>query len=181
MPKPTQRVISVFDDFDGARRAVERLLDVGFAPADVHVARGDQADLFVGRMRTEAAAAADREEQGDRGVLPALGHFMASILGVDTPQSHARTYLQAMLRGSSLVIVDVSDAARADLAGGISRELGAIDLDERIAQWRAAGWTGEEHGGGEREAGLDVRTPRASAEPLRERAMANDKPDRGKA
>lgn len=182
MQRATQRVISVFDDFASARRAVERLLEAGFPPADVHVARGDQADLFLGRMRTEAAAAADRQEEGDRGALPALGHFMASILGVDTPQSRARTYQQAMLRGSSLVLVDVGDAAQADLAGGIARELGAIDLDERIAQWRAAGWTDDQPDSDRSDVVNGERMlDRGRSEPTRDGAMARDAAGAGRA
>jgi uncharacterized protein (TIGR02271 family) len=148
-----QTVISAFDDYQGAERAVERLVEAGFSRGDVHIERGDQAELFSAEQARTTTGDGTRGEYENRGVLSSIGHFFTSLFGMDTPESDAHTYTEAVRRGSSVVVVDVNDEPQAERAVSIMQEMGAVDVDERANQWRAAGWSG-----GRMDAGRE-RTP----------------------
>lgn len=67
------------------------------------------------------------------GVLGALTH-----MGVD--EREARVYEEAVRRGHALVAVSVDDDG-APRAASMLRELGAFDIESRVAEWRRSGWT----------------------------------------
>lgn len=123
-------VISAFDDRQTAQRAVERLVDAGFARDDVHLqeptadAVADAVDAELGERTMHSA---EREVAFDRGVLSSYGHFFTSLFGLDHPSDHAQTYTEAVRGGSSVVVVDAPDDQRADQAMSLMRELGATD------------------------------------------------------
>jgi uncharacterized protein (TIGR02271 family) len=51
-------------------------------------------------------------------------------------------YAEALRRGSAVVVLDASDEASANRAKTILEQLGgAVDMDERAAQWQTEGWT----------------------------------------
>ncbi|HEY0171230.1 MAG TPA: YsnF/AvaK domain-containing protein [Pyrinomonadaceae bacterium] len=60
-------------------------------------------------------------------------------LGVEDDEAH--TYAEGLKRGGTLVTVN-ADESRADLAVGVMRRLGAVEIDKRAAQWREGGWQG---------------------------------------
>ncbi|MES3003133.1 MAG: hypothetical protein V4787_20750 [Pseudomonadota bacterium] len=148
-----QTLISVFDDRATARRAIERLVEAGFARSELHLqepdevrpetttasAESDAQDRAVGRM---AMNSAEREVAVDRGVLESIGHFFTSLMGKDHKR-HAGAYSEAMRRGSSVVVVDAKDDHEAETAAAMLHQLGAVDVNDRAEQWRADGWDGE--------------------------------------
>lgn len=133
-----QTVISVFDDYQTAQRAVEHLVDAGFDRDDVHVQQGGSIQ-GAGATTTSTSYTSDEE---DRGVLSSIGHFFASLFGQDNPSGHSGTYAEAVKRGSSVVVVDAQDEQQAERASNLMHELGAVDVDERSRAWRQEGWTG---------------------------------------
>jgi uncharacterized protein (TIGR02271 family) len=60
-------------------------------------------------------------------------------LGVEDDEAH--TYAEGLKRGGTLVTVNADDQ-RADLAVGVMRRLGAVEIDKRAAEWREGGWRG---------------------------------------
>ena len=60
-------------------------------------------------------------------------------LGVEDDEAH--TYAEGLKRGGTLVTVNTDDH-RSDLAVGVMRRLGAVEIDKRAAEWREDGWRG---------------------------------------
>jgi hypothetical protein len=137
MPK----VISAFDDHENARRAVDRLVQAGFPRA--HIARGGESDLFTSTAAPLTWPGHDRgHPHEEQGVLSSIGHALASVFGMDTPDEETRAYLEAIRRGHSVVVVEWTDDAGVQRARQIMREAGAIDINERARQWHAS-WSGD--------------------------------------
>jgi hypothetical protein len=148
-----QTLISVFDDRATARRAIERLVETGFARSELHLqepegldadsamasAASDAQDRAVGDM---AMNSAEREVAVDRGVLESIGNFFASLMGKDHHR-HAGAYSEAVRRGKSVVVVDAKDDHEAETAAAMLHQLGAVDVNDHAEQWRKDGWDGE--------------------------------------
>jgi hypothetical protein len=127
-----QTLISVFDSRSAARKAVDRLIQSGFAPDDVKV--------------HEAAEPSQRQlleiEQNDRGVFDSLGHFLVSIFGEDDGRKAADSYAGAAQRGHSVVIVDARNDNEAESAAVTLHECGALEVDDRETAGGAASLPG---------------------------------------
>jgi hypothetical protein len=152
-----QTLISVFDDRQSARRAVEKLVADGFSRRDVHLQEPPAAGVPDAQAEMRAAAEEDRQNRElgeltmhtperevavDRGVLEAIGHFFTSLMGKDH-QRHAGRYSEAVKRGCCVVAVDAKDDAQAEHAAMLLHECGAVDVDDRAQQWKREGWEGE--------------------------------------
>jgi len=122
-----QTLISTFDDAELARRAVERLVQLGFDRDDVHLQPG------------QAAGAVEHQ-----GLLHGIARFFGALFGSDAA-GDARRYAEAVRRGSAVVAVDVHDADDAGRAVQALDELGGqVDLAPRAAQGRREGAMGSE-------------------------------------
>jgi hypothetical protein len=142
-----QTVISAFDDYHTAQRAVERMVDAGFDRDDVHVqGMSTGASGMAGSTGSTTTAGAPECRDEDRGILSSIGHFFASLFGQDgdVRMGPAGTYAEAVKRGGSVVLVDVQTEDQADRAARLMHEMGAVDVDERAQRWRQTGWTGYE-------------------------------------
>ena len=130
-----QTVIGAFDTQDQAQQAKERLIRDGFDRDDVCIEPGDGTTTTT-TTRT-GAMRDDNEPQGK------IGHFFAELFGTsDLHRHHSETYQEAVRRGSYVVVVDAEDDSRAEKAATCLREAGAMNVDERMQQWRNEGWTG---------------------------------------
>lgn len=69
------------------------------------------------------------------------GGLIGGLTDLGVSKSHAEYYAETVRRGGALVTVRV-DAGRVDEAESIMRRNGAIDIDDRVAQWQTSGWTG---------------------------------------
>jgi hypothetical protein len=133
-----QTLISVFKDRGDVRRAVQRLLQDGFAQDDLHLkesgevraerTEADPKDLEAGDA---AMASAEREVAVDRNVLDSLGHFFVSLFGQDRGEKHADTYGREMRRGNSVLVVDARNDQEAESAAVILHDCGAVDVDDQ--------------------------------------------------
>jgi stress response protein YsnF len=141
-----QTVISAFDDYQTAQRAVERLVDAGFDRDDVHVQQGMSSGPSSATGGTSNTGSGTVYQDEDRGILSSIGHFFASLFGQDDDvrTGQAGTYAEAVKRGSSVVVVDAQTEEQAERAANLMQEMGAVDVDERAHQWRQTGWTGYE-------------------------------------
>jgi uncharacterized protein (TIGR02271 family) len=119
----------VFDDYDGAERAREQLAGAGFRLEAMQVtpersAWGTGDSTYGGRAK---------EAGGLRG-------FFASLFGSD--EESPDHYSEAVRRGSVVLTLEVADDDEIERATPILEQAGAIDVDERIERWKAAGYTG---------------------------------------
>ncbi|HWI82478.1 hypothetical protein [Ramlibacter sp.] len=167
-------VLSAFDDREAARRAVERLVQEGFARDDVHLHGSAAADQADDRLSSRALASPEREVAVGPHAMSALDHFFDRLLGRTQHRSHAATYAEAVRRGSSVVVVDTHSEQEAEQAAALLQQLGPCDLAERVEQWRADGWSVDAAGEQRLEGGGVVRwrsvqvLHRQSEPPLRE-------------
>ncbi|MGH8490699.1 MAG: hypothetical protein ACREXS_18005 [Gammaproteobacteria bacterium] len=67
------------------------------------------------------------------------GGFASAIGTLGVPEDRAGRYAEAMRRGGTLVSVRIAED-RAKEATEIMQRHGAVDIDKRTAEWRAAGW-----------------------------------------
>ena len=51
-------------------------------------------------------------------------------------------YHEAVRRGSVLLTVEVGDESQTDVVRAALNDAGAVDIDERVAQWRSSGYSG---------------------------------------
>ena len=132
-----QTVVGVFDRHDAARRAAAQLQDSGFGPDSVHVTEEPGMPGSGGAL-TEKSAPPSRDEGG---LFAGLRSFFAEVFGAGPePHGHLDEYAEAVRRGGAVVKVDIDDDARIDAARSAMVAAGAVDIEERVAEWRRGGW-----------------------------------------
>jgi hypothetical protein len=122
-------VIAVFDEPEDARQAVEAVKARGFDASAVH-RRQDG-----GPVDAEVIPPAAEIESGP---LSGLLDRLSSLFGVDAP--HLAHYQEAVRRGGSVVQVDAADEAQAAAARDALLAVGAVNIDDRVAEWERTGW-----------------------------------------
>jgi hypothetical protein len=70
------------------------------------------------------------------------GGLIGGLTQLGIPEEQAQHYAESVRRGGALVTVVKLEDREAERAAQIMRGHGAVDIDERAAQWRAGGWTG---------------------------------------
>jgi uncharacterized protein (TIGR02271 family) len=119
----------VFDDYDDAERARERLISSGFRNEAIQVT-----------PERSAWGTGDSTYGGRAAQAGGLRGFFASLFGSDE-ESYGH-YSEAVRRGSVVLSVEVANDGEIAQATRILEEGGAIDVDQRIEHWKAAGYTG---------------------------------------
>jgi len=151
-----QTVIGVFDDRSTAESAVSRLSETGFDREDIHLEPAGSTDTLnagttMGSTSSSTASTSSdsmgrRSGNDEKGVMESIGDFFENLFGgSDDSQpgrAHDDRYSEAVRRGSYVVVVDARDEDDAERASELLHELGAVDVDERVDQWRSTGWTG---------------------------------------
>ena len=74
------------------------------------------------------------------GIGATAGGLIGALTDLGVPEEEAHYYAEGVRRGGALVTVDAADDM-ADRAADIMQRYGAVDLDERAAQWRQSGWS----------------------------------------
>lgn len=120
----TNTVVGIFDEYEDAVAARDKLMDAGIDTDSIQVAseRGEQ---YV-----------QEPEQPDR------RGFFARLFGLGDSDENAGHYAEAVRRGSTAVTVTVDDDIRVETVSRVLDECGAIDVDERVDRWRQSGYTG---------------------------------------
>jgi uncharacterized protein (TIGR02271 family) len=65
-----------------------------------------------------------------------------AFFGDDDAPEEVGHYHESLRRGHALLSVDVNDDARVDAVRAALNSAGAIDIDERVAQWKSSGYNG---------------------------------------
>src|SRR5215212_1046324 len=75
------------------------------------------------------------------GIGAAAGGLVEGLTRLGVEDDDADTYAEGLKRGGTLVTVNTDDH-HANLAVGVMRRLGAVEIDKRAAEWREGGWQG---------------------------------------
>ncbi len=73
------------------------------------------------------------------GIGAAAGGLVGALVGAGVPEEDANFYSEGVRRGGTLVTVNAGDDMAQD-AYDIMQRHGAVDIDERGAQWKQSGW-----------------------------------------
>ena len=119
----------VFDDYDDAERARERLASAGFRREAIQVT-----------PERSAWGTGDATHGGRAAQSGGLRGFFSSLFGTD--DESPGHYSEAVRRGSMVVTVEIDDDSQISRATEILEDCGALDVDERVEHWKAAGYTG---------------------------------------
>jgi hypothetical protein len=122
------------------------------------------------------------------GIGAATGGILATLGNLGVPEQDTHDYAEALRRGGTLVVVR-ADEATAGRAAEIMNRHAVVDIAERAAHWRTAGWPGFDPAAApctleqlraEREVYASRRDPRAG-EPVTEPGLrgARDRAGRG--
>jgi hypothetical protein len=76
------------------------------------------------------------------GVGALTGGLMGSLTRLGVPEQQAHYYAEAVRRGGILVSVAADSEAQVEKAHTILMRHGAVDIEERAAQWKKQGWKG---------------------------------------
>jgi uncharacterized protein (TIGR02271 family) len=122
-------LVALYDTGTDAERVVHELMADGFARNDIHLALND----------TQSRATQGSTVQGDAAYTGATLLETLADLGAPADETHA--YAEGVRRGGALVVVE-SDDDQAERGMAILHRLHPVNIHERTAQWRQAGWTG---------------------------------------
>src|ERR1700733_3957747 len=101
----TQVLVSVFDSFQEAEQAAERLVQGGLDRADIELHASGQTDA-----EAERSVLADQgvsSEPHEAGVFGKIEHFFGSIFGSDDRPLEVGHFQEAVRRGGALLTVNV--------------------------------------------------------------------------
>ena len=122
-----QTVVGVFDHFSSAQQAADLLKQRGIAASDIQVTEADE----VGQSNRQP-------EQQETSLLDRIRNFFSGTTDDDDEMS---AYSEAVRRGGAVVKVQVDDEPEIELAREALESAGAVDIDERMSEWRADGWS----------------------------------------
>ncbi|RYE98090.1 MAG: hypothetical protein EOO77_37870 [Oxalobacteraceae bacterium] len=125
-----QTIVGMFDTTAAANRAVQALSAEGYG--------SDRVKLTTLPPQTGGSVGTPATEDGFFG---AVGHFFSSIFG-DDDADRTGSYSEAVRRGHSVVTVDVHSDDEVEAVSNVLDNEGAVDIDERAAQWKSEGALG---------------------------------------
>lgn len=119
-------LVGVFDTLSDADKARQKLIDTGFDKQSIRV----DADAASGTPARRVDA--DRDDEPG-----AISRFFSNLFGSD---DDASDYTEAVRRGGAVLTVTLADDERADEVSELLEDCGAVDVDERVEQWKATGY-----------------------------------------
>ena len=139
-------VIGVFDDATEAQQAVEKLVDGGFsrsnidlsAQTDAYTGTGDVTDgkLIPDRHKNTSGTTTEEIVDDTKDVGSSIGGFFSSLFGDDNDD---RNKYSRVADNGSVVTVHAQTDDEAERAADILDDAGAVDVNERAAQYGYGG------------------------------------------
>lgn len=142
-------VVGLIESRSEAERVVHDLMSEGFPRERIHVVAGE--------------AEPEETESGFRGLLVKLGLLESQRKNLGLPAEHVGYYSEGVRRGGYLVTVD-ADEAKVDQAVDVLEDHGAVNIEERAAEWQKSGWSNP--AAAMRAAAGTGRTTQPSASPI---------------
>jgi len=131
-------IVGIFDDFTEAQAAVKKLSKAGVKQGDIHIVRNEPA----GKSYTTYGGANSTDYTTGTSIGDKVSDFFGNLFDGDDDSSlrdERDLYAESVGRGSVAVAVKVEDKI-VDKAADILNDGGAVDVDRRAAQYRAAGY-----------------------------------------
>jgi hypothetical protein len=189
-------VVGLIDNSSEAQKVVDELLNSGFDRKHIGVIssevlteaasaiRGASAGIAIGGIAGMLLAAAAIAIPGIGPALvagPALTLLAGTTIGAlaggligglrsrGVPEDEAHFYAEGVSRGGTLITVNAENDELAARAVEIMKRHGAVDMEERVAEWKNQGWSGryEDRGAAARAARKQRdAVPGGAAQPL---------------
>jgi uncharacterized protein (TIGR02271 family) len=128
-------LVAVFDSKDHAQSALNDLASSGFSQSDIHINAVQQGSMTETDPSISASSYADHQSMGEK-----VKSFFHHMFGRNEDAPHADIYSEAVNRGSHVLTIDTRDDDQLNRATDILNQHHPIDVDDRVAQWRSAGW-----------------------------------------
>ena len=125
-------IIGVYDDRQDAALANATLQKQGIAQSQIRMVRPE--DMQAGRTRSDY-------QDEDLTFGEQISAFFSSLFGGDDEEVLGPRYLEAVRRGSTLVVVDVDEEKEVQVVERVMSEHRTVDIDQRDASWRKQGWS----------------------------------------
>jgi uncharacterized protein (TIGR02271 family) len=116
----SRKIIAVFDSREAAQSAQANLIEAGLDPERISVTDQGSSEL----------TAQTQEHRGS---------FWAHVKEMFMPDNDRATLEESLRRGGCVLVASVEEA-RVDEAIARLETAGAVDLEQRETEWRAAGW-----------------------------------------
>jgi uncharacterized protein (TIGR02271 family) len=145
----TQTLIGLFNTFDAAQNAADRLTQEGIPRSDINIHAQDDATVAQDDSFGSADPDTTRDVVADRPTSETrehasggIAHFFKRLFGDDDAPEEMDHYHESIRRGHALLSVDVADESQVDGVRAALNDAGALDIDERVAQWKSSGYSG---------------------------------------
>lgn len=143
-------VVGIFDDKTEARRAMEELIRDGFVQENIDLSEANYAGDTS--TTTSDTAATTNQSAGD-----GISNFFSNLFSDDEAQ--ARSYTNVARDADAILTVQADSQERAREVAAIFDRNGAIDVDNRAAQYNQQQFTGQEtHGAVDTQQNVSGRT-----------------------
>lgn len=134
----TTTLVGIFDDYARAQKAVGELTAAGVKQGAIQIVRNEPA----GKSYTTYGGPNSKDYTTGTSIGDKVSDFFGNLFDGDDDASvrqESEIYAESVRRGSVAVAVRVEDGT-ADEAADILNNNGAVDVDRRAAQYRAAGY-----------------------------------------
>lgn len=130
----TTTLIGIFDDYAQAQKVVQELSKAGIKQGDIQIAKNDHPNGYATYGGAKSKDYTTSTSIGDK-----IGGFFENLFGADVDEDERDIYAESVRRGSTVVTARVEDQMVNRAADMMSRG-GAVDVDRRAAQYKAAGY-----------------------------------------
>ena len=131
-------LVGIFDDYNSAQQVAQELVERRFNQADINITANDAERGSTNYGDADASQSTPGTGIGDR-----ISNFFGNLFGSDVDESDRGVYAESVRRGSTLVTVRAEDQL-VDTAVDIMNRYGAVDIDSRVAQYQASGYTADQ-------------------------------------
>jgi uncharacterized protein (TIGR02271 family) len=128
-------VVGLLDNRAEAEKAVRDLVSAGFTRDHIHVTASDVE--YERELGTRPPAG---ESSGFRGFMERLGLWESRRRDIGLPAEDIGYYSEGVRRGGLLVSVE-TDEGHIDRAAEILEDHGAVNVEEKAAEWQRSGWS----------------------------------------
>jgi len=158
----THTVVGIFDDRGDAQSAMDELVERGFIKENIDLSNRAATDTTTGSDYDSDAG--DNQGIGDR-----ISNFFNSLF--DDDETTARNYTYAASDAEAILTVQVDSNERARIAQEILDSNGAVDVDERGAQYSSQNYQSGMNTGSNTGMNTGTDTARTNADMNSERTI----------
>lgn len=135
-------VIGLMDNLPAAQAVVRELGEAGMRSEDIGFMANQKHEIPPTAQLNESEGGTAAGALAGAGIGAVAGGLIGSLTRLGVPEEEAQYYAEAVRRGGILVTVAVDKVAQAATAVAIMKQHGAVDIDQRSADWKKQGWEG---------------------------------------